>query len=176
MSLIVLTGGVRSGKSRWALRLADAVGGAVTMIATAEALDEEMAVRIDRHRRERPPHWATVEEPRDLASAIRTVEAGSAVIVDCVTLWVSNLMLDGLADDAIRDRAAEAAGVARRHDGKVIAVTNEVGGGVVPATELGRRFADLLGLVNQAWVERSERTALVVAGRLLWLPEDAVPG
>jgi adenosyl cobinamide kinase/adenosyl cobinamide phosphate guanylyltransferase len=172
MALTVLTGGARSGKSRGALRLAEAAGGPVTMIVTAEALDDEMAERIERHRRERPGGWNTVEEPRQLAHALRTVDGESTVIVDCLTLWVSNLLLDGLSERELLVCATEAADLASRRLGLVVAVTNEVGGGVVPTTELGRRFADLLGLVNQAWVDRSEHAALVVAGRLIWLPAE----
>jgi adenosyl cobinamide kinase/adenosyl cobinamide phosphate guanylyltransferase len=172
MPLTVLTGGARSGKSRWAVRLAENAGGPVTMIATAEALDDDMAERIERHQRERPAGWRTIEDPRQLAGAISSVEAGATVIVDCLTLWLSNLVLDGLSEGELLARATDGADAAKAHDGRVIAVTNEVGSGVVPPTELGRRFADLLGLVNQVWVERSDRAALVVAGRLLWLPAD----
>jgi adenosylcobinamide kinase/adenosylcobinamide-phosphate guanylyltransferase len=146
------------------------------MIATAEALDDDMAERIARHRRERPGAWRTIEEPRHLAGALRSVDGGATVIVDCLTLWLSNLVLDGLPDGQLLARATEGAEAASAHDGVVITVTNEVGAGVVPPTELGRRFADLLGLVNQAWVERSDRAALVVAGRLIWLPADGSPG
>ena len=176
MPLTVLTGGARSGKSRWAVRMAAATGAPVTMVATAEALDEEMTKRIKRHRRERPREWTTIEESRDLASTLAAIEPQAAVIVDCLTLWVSNLVGDGLTDGAIRDDARRAGTVARQHSGVVVAVTNEVGSGVVPMTELGRRFADLLGEVNRIWIENSDRAALVVAGRLLWLPaiaEDA---
>jgi adenosylcobinamide kinase/adenosylcobinamide-phosphate guanylyltransferase len=176
MPLTVLTGGARSGKSRWAVRLAGNAGGPVTMIATAEALDDDMAERIERHRRERPAGWRTIEAPRQLAHAIRSADARATVIIDCLTLWLSNLVLDGLSDGELVARATDGAEAAKRHDGLVITVTNEVGSGVVPPTELGRRFADLLGLVNQVWVERSERAALVVAGRLLWLPADGSLG
>jgi adenosylcobinamide kinase/adenosylcobinamide-phosphate guanylyltransferase len=143
------------------------------MIATAEALDSDMEERIARHQRERPADWETIEEPRDLAEALRSIDGGATVIVDCLTLWISNLLLDGLSDDELLARATNAAELAGRHGALVVAITNEVGSGVVPATQLGRRFADVLGLVNQAWVECSERAALVVAGRLLWLPIDA---
>ena len=173
MPLTVLTGGARSGKSRWAVRIATASAAPVTVVATAEALDSEMAERIARHRRERPGHWATIEEPFRLAPTLASIEPGATVIVDCLTLWVSNLIGHRLSDDAIREHASAAAAVARQHRGLVVTVTNEVGSGVVPMTELGRRFADLLGGVNRMWVEQADRAALVVAGRLLWLPEVA---
>jgi adenosyl cobinamide kinase/adenosyl cobinamide phosphate guanylyltransferase len=155
------------------VRIATASAAPVTMVATAEALDSEMAERIARHRRERPGHWATIEEPLRLAPTLASIEPGATVIVDCLTLWVSNLLGDRQSDDAIREHANDAAAAARLHPGVVVAITNEVGSGVVPMTELGRRFADLLGEVNRIWVEQSDRAALVVAGRLLWLPAVA---
>ena len=146
------------------------------MVATAEALDTEMAERIARHRRERPGHWATIEESRRLVPTLASIEPQATVIVDCLTLWVSNLLQDRLSDDAVRERANTAAVAARHRPGLVIAVTNEVGSGVVPMTELGRHFADLLGEVNRIWVQQCDRAALVVAGRLLWLPEAPEEG
>lgn len=146
------------------------------MVATAEALDTEMAERIARHRNERPGHWATIEESRQLVPTLASIEPQATVIVDCLTLWVSNLLQDRLSDDAIRERANTAAVAARHHPGLVIAVTNEVGSGVVPMTELGRHFADLMGEVNRIWVQQCDRAALVVAGRLLWLPEAPEEG
>lgn len=171
MPLTVLLGGARSGKSRWAVRLAVKTGQPVAFVATAEARDQEMAERISRHREQRPAEWATVEEPRLLADALRGVDHDRTVIVDCLTLWVSNLLEQGLADDAIRGRAHEAAKLASEHAGEVIVVSNEVGSGVVPVTHLGRRYQDLLGEVNAIWVAEAARAALVVAGRPLWLPD-----
>ena len=176
MSLTVLLGGARSGKSRLALRLAESSGQAVTFVATAEALDAEMADRIARHRAERPDTWSTREEPRDLEGALRAVPGGTTIIVDCLTLWVSNLVGDGQSDREILDRARVTAGLARKRAGAVIAVTNEVGSGIVPMTALGRRFQDLLGEVNAAWVDVADRAGLMVAGRVLWLPEPMADG
>jgi adenosylcobinamide kinase/adenosylcobinamide-phosphate guanylyltransferase len=176
VALTVLLGGARSGKSRWAVRLATETARPVTFIATGEARDEEMADRIQRHRAERPPEWTTVEEPIHLADALRGVDAGRTVIVDCLTLWVSNLFEQERGDDEVRDAAARAAEVAGRHDGEVIVISNEVGSGIVPMTPIGRRYQDLLGEVNRIWVEHSSRAALVVAGRPLWLPEASAAG
>jgi adenosylcobinamide kinase/adenosylcobinamide-phosphate guanylyltransferase len=173
VALTVLLGGARSGKSRWAARLAKETGMPVTFIATGEARDDEMADRIHRHRAERPPEWTTVEEPVHLADSLRGVDARCTAIVDCLTLWVSNLLEHGLEDDAIRDLSAQAARAAVGHEGEVIVVSNEVGSGIVPMTSLGRRFQDLLGELNASWVDHSARTALVVAGRPLWLPESS---
>jgi adenosylcobinamide kinase / adenosylcobinamide-phosphate guanylyltransferase len=176
VALTVLLGGARSGKSRWAVRLAQEAGRPVTFIATGEARDDEMAERIRRHRAERPPDWTTVEEPIHLAEALRGVDAGRTVIVDCLTLWVANLLEHDLDDDGVGDAAAEAAGLASHLGGDVIVISNEVGSGIVPMTPLGRRYQDLLGEVNRIWVERSARAALIVAGRPLWLPEASAAG
>ena len=170
MALTVLLGGARSGKSRWAVRLAGESGRPVTFVATAEARDAEMAGRLLRHRAERPAEWVTVEEPIRLTDALRAIDPGRTVIVDCLTLWVSNLIEQEMDDRQVHDVAREAAGVAVDGAGEVIAVSNEVGSGVVPMSELGRRYQDLLGEVNALWVEHAARAALLVAGRPLWLP------
>jgi adenosylcobinamide kinase/adenosylcobinamide-phosphate guanylyltransferase len=176
MALTVLLGGARSGKSRWAVRLATEARTPVTFIATGEARDAEMADRIRRHRAERRPDWTTVEEPIELTDALRAVDAGRTVVVDCLTLWVANLLEQELRDDEVRDLAEEAARMAAAHDGDMIVVSNEVGSGIVPITALGRRYQDLLGEVNAIWVEHASRAALVVAGRPLWLPEASAAG
>jgi adenosylcobinamide kinase / adenosylcobinamide-phosphate guanylyltransferase len=176
MALTVLLGGARSGKSRWAVRLATEARTPVTFIATGEARDAEMADRIRRHRAERRPDWTTVEEPIKLTDALRAVDAGRTVVVDCLTLWVANLLEQELRDDEVRDLAEEAARMAAAHDGDMIVVSNEVGSGIVPITALGRRYQDLLGEVNAIWVEHASRAALVVAGRPLWLPEASAAG
>ncbi|HKY24883.1 MAG TPA: bifunctional adenosylcobinamide kinase/adenosylcobinamide-phosphate guanylyltransferase [Gaiella sp.] len=168
MSLVVLLGGARSGKSRLALELAGTTGADVTFVATAEALDEEMVDRIAAHRADRPSGWRTVEEPLDLARALASVDDEATCVVDCLSLWVSNLMLRGDDAAAVESAAvtcAEAAAARRR--ALTIAVTNEVGLGVVPATPLGRAYRDVLGTVNRIWVEACDRAAFVVAGRLL---------
>jgi adenosyl cobinamide kinase/adenosyl cobinamide phosphate guanylyltransferase len=163
MSLVVLLGGARSGKSSLAVRLAT---GHVTFVATGEAGDEEMAARIDAHRAERPAGWTTVEEPLQLRRALEAAQG--TVIVDCLSLWVANLLEH--EDDATIEQLAEAAArVAAGRDGVTIAVTNEVGLGVVPPSELGRRYRDVLGRVNAAWVAASDESWLVVAGRRLAL-------
>ena len=156
--ITLLIGGARSGKSALALRLAE---GEVVFVATAEPGDEEMAERIERHRAERPASWRTVEEPVDLVGALRDAPPDACVIVDCLTLWVANTMDE--------DRAREAAAVAAARPGVTIAITNEVGMGIVPANALAREYRDLLGRVNAIWAEAAERVLLVVAGRTLEL-------
>ncbi|TMD16049.1 MAG: bifunctional adenosylcobinamide kinase/adenosylcobinamide-phosphate guanylyltransferase [Chloroflexi bacterium] len=167
MGFVLILGGARSGKSGLADRLGRESGGPVRFIATATPEDPEMEDRIRRHRDTRPPHWSTVEEPVDLQAAIRAGPVSDFVIVDCLTLWVSNLLGAGRGQDEIRAMAGEAALELALHRGVV--VTNEVGLGIVPANELARTFRDLLGAVNALFADRAERSVLMVAGRALEL-------
>jgi adenosylcobinamide kinase / adenosylcobinamide-phosphate guanylyltransferase len=165
MTLVVLLGGARSGKSALAVDLARRSGAAVTVIATAEALDAEMAERIASHRDERPADWRTVEEPRELRTAIERVPPADTLVVDCLSLWVANV----LERDGVEREASAAAAAAAGRPGLTVAVSNEVGLGVVPATPLGRAYRDVLGRVNAAWVAVADDAALVIAGRALRL-------
>jgi adenosyl cobinamide kinase/adenosyl cobinamide phosphate guanylyltransferase len=126
-----------------------------------------MAARIARHRAERPPEWTTVEEPVELQAAIAGVPAEAATIVDCLTLWISNLMERGFDDDEVERRARDSARVAAGRPTPTIAVSNEVGWGIVPMHPVSRRYRDLLGLANQAWAAEADRVLLMVAGRAL---------
>lgn len=164
MSLTVLLGGARAGKSALALELAREQSAPVVYVATAEAWDEEMAARIAQHRTERPETWRTVEEPVALRSALASVEPDTCVVVDCLTLWVANLLARG--DDVLPEAEAVAELAARRR-GPTIVVSNEVGLGIVPASPLGREYRDLLGAVNAAFVRRAKDAAFVVAGRAI---------
>ena len=168
MTLTFVTGGARSGKSGLALRMAAAAGTAVAMIATAEARDAEMADRIAAHRRERPASWRTVEEPLDLAGAIRGLANDEFAIVDCLSRWVSNL-LENAEPAAIEQLAAEAAALAAAHGGGCVAVSNEVGMGIVPANALARSYRDALGRVNAIWADAADEALLAVSGRVLRL-------
>jgi adenosylcobinamide kinase / adenosylcobinamide-phosphate guanylyltransferase len=154
MTLVVFVGGARSGKSALAVERALAQGGPVTFVATGEAGDEEMAERIARHRRERPVDWATVEEPVDVHGAVASVPPGDTVIVDCLSLWIAN--------------GGDGAVLAFR-PGLTIAVTNEVGLGIVPDNPMARSYRDDLGRVNTAWVEAADEAYFVVAGKTLRL-------
>jgi len=164
MSLTLLVGGARSGKSRIAERVIAASPGEVALIATAEARDEEMAERIRRHRAARPGGWRVIEEPLDLVGAIESVAPGTHVIIDCLTLWVSNLIETGLDDESVEARAAEALAVAQGHRGDMVVVSNEVGSGIVPINALARRYRDLLGKINVIWADGSDQVLLSVAG------------
>jgi adenosyl cobinamide kinase/adenosyl cobinamide phosphate guanylyltransferase len=166
MPLVLLIGGARSGKSELAVRLAQEQTAPVVFVATGEAGDDEMRARIDQHRRERPPTWQTIEEPLQLHETLETIDEKSCVIVDCLTLWAANA-LDrlGAVDAETHARAAAATGAAR--SGLTIAVSNEVGLGLVPDNPLGRIYRDLLGRVNTLWADAAERAYLLVAGRTL---------
>jgi adenosylcobinamide kinase/adenosylcobinamide-phosphate guanylyltransferase len=164
--LAVLIGGARSGKSALALERA-ASAEDVVFIATGEARDEEMAARIERHRRERPGHWTTVEEPLHLCEALGSAQPGACLVVDCLTLWVANLVEAERTDEEIEAEATEAARVAAARPGATLVVTNEVGLGVVPDTPLGRRYRDLLGRVNAAFASAADEALFVLAGRAI---------
>lgn len=161
MSLTVLLGGARAGKSALALALAREHGGPVVYVATAEAGDDEMAARIARHRTERPDEWETVEEPIELRSVLGSAAPAACVVVDCLTLWVANVQARGGDVVSEADTVAELA-AARRSP--TIVVSNEVGLGIVPASPLAREFRDLLGAVNAAFVRRADDAAFVVSG------------
>jgi adenosyl cobinamide kinase/adenosyl cobinamide phosphate guanylyltransferase len=158
VTLVLYIGGARSGKSRLAVERATASGAPVVFVATGEAGDDEMRDRIERHRAERPAGWTTVEEPLELAAALRAAPADATVIVDCLSLWVAN---GGRGEEAVAAAAARTA--------LTIAVTNEVGMGIVPVNALARAYRDDLGRVNAAWAAAADEAWLVVAGLTLRL-------
>ena len=168
MSLLLLIGGARAGKSTLALELARKWTGDVVFIATAEARDDEMTSRIAAHREQRPGRWKTIEEPIDVRAALDSLDDEYA-IVDCLTLWVANLLERGDSDEEILAEAERVADLAAARQAPVTVVTNEVGLGVVPVTPLGRAYRDLLGGVNREFAERASNAYLVVAGRALTL-------
>ena len=160
-STLVL-GGARSGKSRHALGLAAAWRLEPVLIATAEAGDAEMADRIARHKFEREEGWRVIEEPLRLREALSDwVRIDRVVVVDCLTLWLCNLMEAGVD---LRDASRDLASAAVRLSGPAIFVSNEVGFGIVPATELGRNFRDAQGWLNQAMAQACDEVTLMVAG------------
>lgn len=166
--LILLLGGARSGKSALAVRWARTFAGPVTVVVTADAGDDEMRARITRHRAERPADWTTVGARSDPAGAVATADDDALVVVDCLTLWVANVM-DVADDDAVVRSATALAAAAADRTTPTIVVSNEVGLGIVPADPVTRRYRDLLGSVNAAVAARADRTLLLVAGRALRL-------
>jgi adenosyl cobinamide kinase/adenosyl cobinamide phosphate guanylyltransferase len=169
--LLLLLGGARSGKSALAIRWGHAYAGPVTFVATAEAGDGEMAQRIARHRAERPSEWITVEEPRAVAAAVQAADPQALVIVDCLTLWLNNVM-DQSNDDILASARAIVA-AARSRGAATVVVSNEVGWGIVPADPATRRYRDLLGEINATFAAHADRALLLVAGRAL--PLGAAP-
>ncbi len=164
MPVTLVLGGARSGKSRYAKSLIAALPPAWkppwVYIATAEAEDDEMAARIEAHRARRGPDWRTVEAPRDLAAALAAC-ANTPVLVDCLTLWLSNLVFADADIDAEVERLEDALAAAAA---PMVLVANEVGSGIVPSYPLGRRFRDLQGALNQRIAARADRVILMVAG------------
>jgi adenosylcobinamide kinase/adenosylcobinamide-phosphate guanylyltransferase len=163
-SSLFILGGARSGKSRFAIAGLPPRG-RVTFIATAEARDVDIALRITRHQAERPAAWITVEAPLDLATRLtEALTTADTVLVDCLTLWVSNLMLRGDDDAAILKEADALAALVADPPTEIRLVSNEVGFGVHPATAEGLRFRDTLGFVNQRVASAASRVVLMVAG------------
>ncbi len=171
--VIFVTGGARSGKSDYAQRRTEALAGAegnLVYVATAAILDEEMGERVEAHRRVRGSRWSTVEELIDLAAAIGGIPAGSSVLVDCLTLWSSNLMHEYGGDgEALEARVAEFLRVVEETRCNLVIVTNEVGMGIVPENKLARQFRDVAGKINQRVSALADEAYLIVSGRALKL-------
>ncbi|MBM4433108.1 MAG: bifunctional adenosylcobinamide kinase/adenosylcobinamide-phosphate guanylyltransferase [Chloroflexi bacterium] len=173
---ILITGGARSGKSRFAYELASKLGRQVLFVATAEAGDEEMKCRIEEHKRERPKDWSTIEATADIGNCIKKRIGGArVVIVDCVTLLVNNIFnkygdqSDEQIDTSLLEKEVESEikGLVEgidHSDASFIIVTNEVGLGLVPANKIGRLYRDLLGRANQMLAERADEVYFMVAG------------
>ena len=160
----LVLGGARSGKSRYAETLLRSQPPPWIYVATAEPLDAEMQARIAEHRRRRDDRWQTIEAPRDLAGALRSVPLEASVLIDCLTLWLANLVISESDLETETQHLQEALAQMRA----VVAVANEVGCGIVPENALARRFRDAAGQLNQRLAAVAERVVLVVAG----LPMD----
>jgi adenosylcobinamide kinase/adenosylcobinamide-phosphate guanylyltransferase len=157
-----ILGGARSGKSRMALQWAEGAAASRILIATAQALDDEMRARIALHQEERDASWRAQEAPLELAQAIRAhATPGQVVLVDCLTLWLSNILL---AERDVKHEADALAEAVREAKGPLILVSNEVGHGIVPATLLGRTFRDEQGRLNQRIAQACEAVVFVSAG------------
>jgi adenosylcobinamide kinase/adenosylcobinamide-phosphate guanylyltransferase len=170
--LVLVLGGARAGKSTFALRLAEqqapAADAQVCFIATAGALDADMAERISRHQSERPAHWRTIEEAHHLDEALHQASHAEVVIVDCLTLFVSNWLLRSqdqpACEKTVRGISDNFLAEAKSRSGTTICVSNEVGLGIVPESGLGRIFREVLGRVNQQFAEAADEVYLLVAG------------
>jgi adenosylcobinamide kinase/adenosylcobinamide-phosphate guanylyltransferase len=170
--LTLILGGARSGKSSYAQSLAEKTGKSVTFIATAEALDDEMSTRIQKHRAERPPDWETLEIPLGISSHVEEIKT-EVVILDCMTLLVSNILMQFVKDDLVDEGPFEQA--IKKEIDKLIAsirtgkqewiiISNEVGLGLVPPYQMGRIYRDWLGWANQQLARAADKVTLMVAG------------
>jgi len=159
--LIFITGGARSGKSSLALRIGGQLPGPRAFVATLEPRDEEMAARREHHRRERGAEWQTFEEPLDVPGRLAAVSGYPVVVIDCLTLWLSNLLGSAQDPETAVSRLLPAA---RNSGATVILVANEVGMGIVPEKPLARRFRDLAGTMNQRVAAAADEVFLAVAG------------
>ena len=162
---ILILGGCRSGKSSHALCLAESMGSRRVFVATCVPRDDEMHDRVDRHRRERDDTWRTLEIPVDLAGAITSHSpAADVMLVDCLTLWLSNLLMETQDISRIRRQIDDLAEAVKAAPHAVILVSNEVGAGIVPENRLARRYRDLAGWANQAMAAACDRVVWTVAG------------
>ena len=171
--IILVGGGVRSGKSRFALNLARRFGNRKVFLATAEARDQEMAERIAYHRRRRGDEFETIEEPLAIASALARVHA-DVVVVDCVTIWLANLLLRGDGAEKIVDQVDGLIAALRELPMHAVLVTNEVGMGIVPDHPLGRAFRDIAGAAHQRFSRESDQLYFAVLGTILRLKPGPV--
>jgi len=164
-SLTFITGGARSGKSSFAEKLAVKSAKDRLYIATMQGLDEEMKERIKRHKKQRGESWRTIEEPLDLLPCLKKENKNETVIlIDCLTLWVTNRMLNGEKEVEILKAAENIAKFCAGAKAKVIVVSNEVGMGLVPDNKLGRDFRDIQGRVNRIFAERAAKVFFMVSG------------
>ncbi|MEM1414236.1 MAG: bifunctional adenosylcobinamide kinase/adenosylcobinamide-phosphate guanylyltransferase [Myxococcota bacterium] len=176
MALVMIGGGARSGKSRYAEVRALQLPGDKAYVATAQAFDDEMRERIAAHRQARDPSFQLYEEPREVPSLLKRL-AEPVVVVDCLTLWLSNLLLADLSDSAIEVAFDALEDALARPTGTTLLVTNEVGLGIVPTSALGRRFRDHAGRLHQRLADRADEVILAALGLRLRLkpgPVEAV--
>ncbi len=175
--IVLVGGGVRSGKSAFALALSRERGHRRVFVATGEALDEEMRARVAMHRKERGPDFRTIEAPRELVAALSRIETADVIVIDCMTLWLSNLLLVGLSDAAIEARIEDLCRALAQRRFHTLLVTNEVGLGIVPENALARRFRDVAGRAHQRLGRAADEVYFGVMGQMLRLkpaPVEAV--
>lgn len=172
--LILVGGGARSGKSAFALALARRLGTRRVFLATAQAFDPEMQARIEQHQRERSAEFVTIEEPLDVPGAVARLADADVLVVDCLTLWISNLLLRGDSEERIAAEVDRLASALTSRPFHAVLVTNEVGMGIVPETALGRLFRDVAGRAHQTLARRAHRIYLAALGCIVRLKPDPV--
>lgn len=163
--IIFITGGVRSGKSQFALEIGKKFLGPKAYLATAQAWDEEMRDRIKKHQESRPSEWKTIEEPREIVQTIKEEgEKFCLILIDCLTLWISNLLLAGWPAEKILTETDDILKACRQSKCSFIMVSNEVGWGIVPDNEAARYFRDIAGMVHQKMAQEADEVYLMVCG------------
>jgi len=166
----LILGGVKSGKSRYAENLATSISEQVTLIATATVLDNEMAVRVARHQEDRPASWITREEPVHLGQALRSIQGANVVVIDCLTLWLTNLLM--LEDsEALNQEIDDFEQTIKTFKYPLILVSNETNMGIVPLGDLSRQYCDQVGLLHQRLAAVCDKVELIVAGLPLVLKQ-----
>lgn len=178
MTVTLYTGGCRSGKSNLALEMAREISNNVCFIATCVPQDEEMHLRVRKHKQERPPSWHLIEEPLDVAKAISKVDPSAypVILIDCLTLWVCNLMCREnnplTAEEEMASEAKKLVDSAKLYSGDVIFVSNEVGMGIMPTNAMARNYADLAGRCNQVIAKDADRVIFVSCGIAITLKQE----
>jgi adenosylcobinamide kinase/adenosylcobinamide-phosphate guanylyltransferase len=179
--IILITGGSRSGKSMYAQRVAESFSGTRTYIATCPVIDKEMEDRVRKHKEARQSaSWQTIEEVTDLAGALRRSKGSKVILVDCLTLWINNLMYEAeqekryLDEEVIGTRCKDVLGVCSDLTGTVIFVTNEVGMGIVPENPSSRLFRDLAGRCNQSMADHADTVIFMVSGLPLYIKGEKI--
>lgn len=179
-TIVLVTGGSRSGKSSFSQKLVEGLDGARTFVATCPPIDEELRLRIERHREERVGRgWVTCEETLDLAGLLRSLPENHTVLVDCLTLWVNNLLFEAekvgkaLSEDDMACASKAVVEAAQARSRTVVFVTNEVGLGIIPENPLARHYRDLVGRCNQIIAQSADRVVLMVSGVSIDIKNEA---
>jgi adenosylcobinamide kinase/adenosylcobinamide-phosphate guanylyltransferase len=159
---ILILGGQRSGKSSFACRLASQLGSEIVYLATCQPQDDEMRKRIEKHKKERPKNWLTIEEPRNLISALDRIKLKDVIIIDCITLFITNLLMSGC--QVIPEEIKRLAQMIRKVSGYVIVISNETNLGIIPESSLARKFADIAGCANQILASYADEVFFMIAG------------
>ena len=163
--IVFVLGGCRSGKSRFALDYANRQYRKKIFLATSQALDDEMERRIAQHRKARGPDWTTIEETTNITETLVSLNTNyELVLIDCLTIWISNLLMDGETEDQIISRTENLLESMKKVDQSIIVVSNEVGAGIVPENKMAREFRDIIGILNQRVAACSDAVVLTVAG------------
>ena len=170
--LTFITGGQRSGKSSFAVKLASARAERVVFVATCIPKDDEMKARIEQHKKARPRHWRTIVAEKEISSLLAQLRGCDLVIIDCLTLLVSNYLIQGESEEAVLQEAKRIVETAKRASFETVIVSNQVGWGVIPTNPLARKFVDTLGKVNQIVAKYADEVILVVCGIPLKLKPD----